>query len=129
MPVRAEIAAFLKRYKKAVVQQGGIYFVPRREGLCGLAELGLTVETAKDVIFALSPAFYCEGPLAEEHGQPGEVWVFGKIIGGEPVYIKLYFSTDATDRRPAKVISFHKAQRAMTFPHRSTQSGDHHERT
>jgi len=123
VPVRRQIAGFLKRFKKAARLNGGIDFVPRKERLDSLAELGLTVQAANEAVFALSPAFYCEGPLPENHGFPGEVWVFGKHIAGELVYIKLYLSTVAGERRPAKLISFHKARQPMRFPHGSGQPG------
>jgi hypothetical protein len=46
---------------------------------------------------------------------PGEIWEFGKRIGGNDVYIKLKIAQVGNDKI-AKCISFHKAEFPLSYP-------------
>ena len=114
---QANIRNFLFEFKRIATEGRGIDFVPRRENLETLAELGLTVRNARDEITGLSVSDYCEGPIPDKD-KPGNVWVFGKEIGGKEVYIKIRIAS-TEDKKIAKCISFHSSRRPLRFPYRN----------
>lgn len=67
-------------------------------------------------LMTLSVADYCEGPKPDKD-RPGDVWVFGKQIGGKEVYIKLKIA-QVRQEKIAKCLSFHAAKYPLGFPFR-----------
>ena|SRR3990167_4217765 len=47
--------------------------------------------------------------------RPGDVWIFGKQIGGKEVYIKLKIAQGGQEKI-AKCLSFHAAKYPLYFP-------------
>ena len=76
-----------------------------------VADLGLTLDAAEDIIFSLTERDYVQGPEKDKLGTEGEVWVFGAEECGTTIYIKLKL-----DRANAKCLSFHPG-RKMEFPY------------
>lgn len=113
---RKRIRDFLIEFKRIATEGRGIDFIPRRDNLDALADLGLTLRNARDEIMALSVMDYCEGP-EDDRDKPGEIWVFGKEIEGKEVYIKLKVAS-AGEEKLAKCISFHISRRPLRFPYR-----------
>ncbi len=114
---KARVVRFLKEFKKIVATGRGLDVIPRPENIKSLAELGLTKRNQRDEILSLTPADYCEGPEMDKD-KPGEIWVFGKQIGGKEVYIKLKIAK-AGKEKIAKCISFHPARYPLCFPFRA----------
>lgn len=114
---REKIRDFLIEFKRIATVGRGIDFVPRRDNLDALAELGITYGNARSEIMALSVTDFCEGPV-EDRDKPGEIWIFGKEIEGKEVYIKLKIAS-AGDEKLAKCISFHVSRRPLRFPYRN----------
>lgn len=112
------IREFLIEFKKIATEGRGIDFVPRRDNLDALSELGLTFGNARDEIMAISVTDYCDGP-EYDRDKPGEIWVFGKEIEGKEVYIKLKVAS-VGEEKIAKCISFHISRRPLRFPFRSS---------
>lgn len=79
----------------------------------GLLELGITPMERKNVIMDLNCYDYSEGPIVDALNNQGEMWVFGKDVRGNEVYIKI-----AMGRPNAHTIciSFHKAEHPMSYP-------------
>ena len=57
---------------------------------------------------------YCEGPRWDRD-QPGELWVFGKAIESNAVYIKLKLASFGSLRN-VRVVSFHFAEHPLEHP-------------
>jgi len=112
-PKKARIAAFLKEFKKIVTAGRGLDIILRHANVACLAELGLTRKNQREEILALTVSDYCEGPEPEKD-RPGEIWVFGKRIGGKEVYIKLKIA----------LLSFHPAKHPLCFPFAQKERGD-----
>ncbi len=113
---RKQIREFLIEFKRIATEGRGIDFVPRRDNLDALADLGLTFGNARDEIMMLSVTDYCEGP-EDDRDTSGKIWVFGKEIEGKEVYIKLKVAS-AGEKKLAKCISFHISRRPLRFPYR-----------
>ena len=56
---------------------------------------------------------YSEGPLEEILHGGANMWVFGKIIKGQEVYIKISYGAPGTS---VLCISFHVAEYEINFP-------------
>ncbi|MEJ4089538.1 hypothetical protein [Galbibacter orientalis] len=67
----------------------------------------------EEIILNLEIEDYSKGPLEEAQQGGTEMWIFGEIIKGQQIYIKLTIS-QITDQ--AICISFHKAEFFMEFP-------------
>lgn len=113
-PQKYRIKTFLEEFKNLTAQGRGIYVVNRSANQEALAELGLTKKNRTDEILSLSTTDYHAGPLPDRD-KPGEVWIFGKRIGENEVYIKLKIA-HAGRERIAKCISFHTAEKPLFYP-------------
>jgi len=63
-------------------------------------------------ILSLSVNDFCEGPLKDK-SVPGNLWVFGKVIRGEEIYIKLKLSGGG---QFVTILSFHIAEAPLNYP-------------
>ncbi|MFP4641848.1 MAG: hypothetical protein ACLFPU_06700 [Dehalococcoidia bacterium] len=115
---RETVAEFLFKVKEAMtVGLGGEeswHWVPRRGNNECIAELGFTLRDVKDVILDLSVADYCDGPC-QDRDEKGDVWIFGTVIEGSEVYIKLKL-TEIKGFRWVRVMSFHFSSSPLTYP-------------
>ena len=118
----AQIRIFLKEFKKLASGGRGIFMVPREKSLKTLADLGLTKKNFKEIIMALSVLDYCEGPK-KDIDRSGEIWIFGKQIGGKEIYIKLKVAQVGW-KKIARCISFHPAVFPLSFPFQSNERRD-----
>ena len=119
---RAEIRDFLLEFKKIMVAGRGLDIVNRRENIDAMAKLGFTKKNLKEEIMTLSVENYCEGP-EPDRDRPGNIWVFGKQIGREEIYIKLKIAQVGKEK-VAKCLSFHEANFPLCFPCRAEERKD-----
>lgn len=116
MPLSTDVRDFLLQFKQAATQGSGIDIVPRRDTLRTLSQLGLTKSNLEELLLSLSVADYCKGPK-EDRDRSGHIWVFGKQIGQQEIYIKLKVA-EVKGASMAKCISFHVAEFEMKYPYR-----------
>lgn len=89
--------------------------IPREKNNNALLELGLIPKIRQEEIFSLTYKDYVGGPK-EDKDEPGEVWEFGKMVEGTEIYIKLKLFITESGKNSAKCLSFHKAERPLTYP-------------
>ena len=84
-----------------------------------MAQLGLTDTTLRMELLSLSVEDYYQGPeLDEDESKNGkEVWMFGKVINGCEVYLKLK-NFDVGPYKRAKCLSIHPADFPIYYPFR-----------
>lgn len=78
-----------------------------------LVDLAISPAYRETVVMSLKWHDYSEGPITDELNNLGEMWVFGKDVRGEEIYIKI------TMGKPGSrtiCISFHKAEHSMSYP-------------
>ncbi|MBF0563715.1 MAG: type II toxin-antitoxin system MqsR family toxin [Nitrospirae bacterium] len=109
------VREFLMVFKQ-IADRRGIDVVPRRVNNQTLADIGLTKKNRYYEILSLSVQDYCRGPLVDDSGMKGEVWVFGKSIENVTIYIKLKIAEIEEKPHIAKCISFHEAKHPLKFP-------------
>lgn len=80
-----------------------------------LLDLNYTASDVADRLRELTVAEYSETKLDTDDTDPLLLYVFGKVIGGREVYIKLKIK--GCDKRRIICVSFHYAKYPMTFPY------------
>ena len=115
---RASVKSFLSTAKYAIAKSSEAaprWFLSttRQKNVDTIAHLGLTLADVENEILSLSVDDFSEGPLRDKQ-VPGDLWVFGKMIRGREVYIKLKLSGD--EKRPdVFVLSFHFAESPIKY--------------
>ena len=113
MTDKTVIKSFLQELK-VIIKSFGIIFSNRpKNSIQNLADLSITAKMREEIILNLEIQDYSEGPLEETQQGGTEMWVFGKLIKNQEVYIKLTLSKITAG---AVCISFHKAEFPMKFP-------------
>ena len=107
------VKSFLQKLKEIIKVWGIIFSNRPKNSIQNLADLSITTKMREEIILNLEIEDYSEGPLEETQQGGIEMWVFGKTIKGQQIYIKLTISK-ITDQ--AICISFHKAEFSMEFP-------------
>lgn len=110
------VRQFLLEFKQAATSGSGVDLIPRKSTRPTLLKLGLTKHNVEEILLSLSVTDYCKGP-EKDHDRPGEMWFFGKEIGGHEIYIKLKVA-NVGNRDIAKCISFHFAEYPLSFPYK-----------
>lgn len=113
MASQFEVELFLKELKQHFSIWPVIFINRSKNQLQALADLEITAKKREDIIKNLTYKEYCEGPLPETQYGGTEMWVFGKRIKTQELYIKLTISQRSQN---VICISFHKAEHPMDFP-------------
>lgn len=91
----------------------GIAYLRRDKNIQTLLDLDITSSSRTKIIKELEVEDYSEGPLVEKMNGWYDMWVFGKQIKGNEVYIKV---TMGKENNNSICISFHIAERPMEYP-------------
>jgi hypothetical protein len=67
----------------------------------------------KEIIYALDVPDYVEGPIDDKLYGIASMWVFGKIVKGYNVYIKISMGMKDSN---TICISFHEAEHELIYP-------------
>ena len=117
-----EIASLLRHVRRQIqlsdTDSPRFVLSTRDKNVETIARLELNRNDVKMILSELSVEDYCSGP-SPDHQAAGEFWVFGKNIRGLPIYIKFKLN-DSRDAAGVRVLSFHVAEEAMSYPFRST---------
>jgi hypothetical protein len=119
---QTQVRDFLVEFKGIVSKGRGLDIVNRRENIDALSRMGLTKKSLIEEIMILSVENYCQGPQPDRD-RPGHIWVFGKQVGAEEIYIKLKIAQVGKEKI-AKCISFHAADFPLCYPYRGKERRD-----
>ena len=106
---KEEIREFLDRFLNKA-GQSGLRFIPRRKSLITIARTNLTVDEVKEMLAFLTEKDFVKGPMDDQDGSEGQVYVFAKMVKEMMIYIKLKLD------REAKCLSFHECEYPVDFP-------------
>lgn len=107
------VRSYLQELKQVIGIWGIIFTNHPKNSIQHLADLNITANSRKEIILNLQIEDYSEGPLQETQQGGTEMWVFGKIIKVQEIYIKLTISK--ITGTPV-CISFHKAEDSLNYP-------------
>jgi hypothetical protein len=111
MTSREEVRDFIEKFT-SVVRAKGMVYVNRSINLREMSFSGYFGYQIEEIVTALSPGDYVEGPLGDRDKSAGEIWVFVKKVDQIDMYIKLKLDKEA------KCISFHTCKYKAKFPFR-----------
>ena len=114
---RETVRDFLQQVKETITNPikgcDGWVLIPRPENKDCILALGFRPSDIANTILSLSVVNYCEGPC-HDHDQPGQLWVFGKVIDNKEVYIKLKLAS-LSILKMVRIISFHFARETLNY--------------
>lgn len=113
MATREEVEKFLNQFCEKLKIYDIIFRDDRGKNMQALAELDITPNYRLEVIKSLTVDDYSEGPIINTLNQFGDLWVFGKDVKGNEVYIKISLGFP---KNKTICISFHKAEHKMNYP-------------
>lgn len=114
-----EVANFLRSFKEKLKIWDILFRDDRGKNAQTLADLEIRPIDRNKIIEGLQIEDFCEGPLKEKLYDGSDMWVFGKIIKKKEVYIKISLGYPGSS---VLCISFHIAERPMTYPLKKQQS-------
>lgn len=113
MTTRNDVEHFLDRFK-VKVEIWGIFFLDSREkNKETMAFLNFRSMDRLNVVKSIEVEDYSAGPIKDQLNGFGEMWVFGKDVAGQEIYIKITLGSPGTR---TICISFHIAEHPMQYP-------------
>jgi len=106
------VEAFLHSFKEKK-KVWGVIFLDRAKNFNTLTTLEIRPVEREQVLDRLTAKDYSQGPLAENWHGGKEMWVFGKMLKGQEVYIKITLGAPGAN---TICISFHIAEHPMRYP-------------
>jgi hypothetical protein len=113
MSTETEVDVFLKNFKTKMGIWDVLFRDERGKNAQALATLELTSNNRKAILESLTAKDYSQGPLEEKLYGGSDMWVFGKSIKKQEVYIKITLGAMGAS---VICISFHLAEHKMSYP-------------
>lgn len=113
MATRKEIEQYLTDLKQKIKIFGILIWDERGKNRQALLDLEITPNQRIEEILKLSVENYIQGPLDEKMHGILPMWVFGIMLKGKEIYVKVSMGVENTQ---AVCISFHVAEFEMSFP-------------
>jgi hypothetical protein len=110
-----EIKAFLRDFHLKMDIWGVIVRDDRGKNTQTLLDLEITKDYRNKVLKELDIEDYSEGPLEEKLYGGADMWVFGKLVKGKEIYIKITMGVSGSK---VICISFHTAEYKMNYPYK-----------
>ena len=89
MIIKEQVEKFLEDFSLKVKIFGIRFRDDCQKNQNSLFELGITPHQRMDIIMNLNCYDYSEDPIVDALNNQGELWVFGKDVRGNEVYIKI----------------------------------------
>ena len=113
MVSKEEVQQFLNDFFIKFKVFGILYRDDRAKNTTALLSLEISITKRKEIIENLTVEDYSEGPLDDNLYGMASMWVFGTMINGKEIYIKISLGKFSSQ---VICISFHDAQYAMNYP-------------
>jgi hypothetical protein len=113
MASNQEVETYLKELKVKINIFGILFLDDRGKNQQTLYDLEISPAKRKEVINSLEVEDYSQGPLEEKMRGLLPMWVFGKQVKRNEVYIKVSMGLE---NRDAVCISFHIADHPVDYP-------------
>ena len=113
MATREEVERFINNFQSKLKIFQIIFRDDRGKNTQALAELEISPTYRETVIKEIVVEDYSEGPIVDILNKYGAMWVFGKDVKKQEVYIKIALGHPNSS---TICISFHKAERPIKYP-------------
>ena len=118
MTTKEEVERFLNQFHEKLKIYNIFFRDDKEKNLQTLTELEITSNDRIEIIKTIKVEDYSSGPIVDTLNKMGDLWVFGKDVKGNEVYIKI--SLGVPNSRTI-CISFHKAEHKMSYPFKTIQ--------
>lgn len=112
MSEKNDVEQFLRDFK-VKLKIFDVVYVNREKNTQALLDLEMRPAERRKILEQLKTEDYCEGPLEETMYGGSNMWVFGKVISGKEIYIKIAMGLTS---KPVICISFHLAEQPLNYP-------------
>ena len=113
MATPSEVEKFLNQFHEKLKVFDIIFRDDRGKNAQTLVDWDITPNFRLEVIKTIKVEDYSQGPIVDTLNNYGELWVFGKDVKGNEVYIKISLGLP---NNKTICISFHKSEYKMNFP-------------
>jgi hypothetical protein len=110
---KENVEAFLSQFHQKLKVFSIIFRDDRGKNAQTLADLEITPKYRETVIKEIKAEDYSQGPIVDTLNSMGEMWVFGKDVKGQEVYIKISLGHSNSH---TICISFHIAEYKIKYP-------------
>lgn len=110
-----EVESFLDEFKTKMKIWNILYRDDRGKNAQALLDLDITSQYRTEIIANLKSKDYVEGPTIDTLYKNTDLWIFGKTIKNQEVYIKI---TMGRPNNEVICISFHRAKKPMSYPYK-----------
>lgn len=107
-----EVSLFLKRFKDKAKVFGVVFRDDRGKNQQALLDLEITALKRLEIVMNLEVGDFVEGPLEDTLNKVADMWVFGKKVKSQDVYIKISMGFTGSS---AVCISFHIVEYKLTY--------------
>ncbi len=111
----AEVERFLNEFQQKVKVFDIIFMDDREKNIQALRDLNITRAVRMEIVKTITVEDYSEGPIKNLLNRLGDLWVFGKDVNGQEVYIKICYGLP---NRSTICVSFHIAEHPMDYPYK-----------
>lgn len=112
MARQSDVEQFLNHFK-IKLKVFDVVYIGRDKNAQALLDVELVPAARTKILENLEVEDYCEGPLEETFHGAGNMWVFGKEVSGNEIYIKIAMGQP---NNSVICISFHPAEHPLGYP-------------
>ena len=116
MVSKQEVEKYLKELKTKMKIFGILFLDERGKNSQALHDLEISLGKRKEIISTLQAEDYLEGPTEEKMRGILPMWVFGKEIKQNEVYIKISLGVENSN---IICISFHISEHPLNYPYKN----------
>jgi hypothetical protein len=113
MATKEEVSQFLNEFKVKMKVFQILFRDERKKNTQALLSLEMTPDARKKVIENLEVEDFCEGPIDDKLYGVASMWVFGKNIKKNEIYIKISMGRPNSS---VLCVSFHDVEHKMSYP-------------
>lgn len=113
MITKDQIIQFLKEFRVKKNIWGILYRDDRGKNAQTLADLEIRPIEREKIIDSIEVEDYSEGPLIDTLNKAADMWVFGKTLKKQEIYIKVTMGLPSAQ---VICISFHIAEKEINYP-------------
>jgi hypothetical protein len=110
---REEAEMFLRDFLVKLGIWGVVFRDDRSKNAQALLDLEITAVFREKILKELLISDYCQGPVQEKLYGGADMWIFGKTIKGQEIYIKITLGFAGGQ---VICISFHVAEHHLEYP-------------
>ncbi|MFD2523438.1 hypothetical protein [Emticicia soli] len=116
MASKEEVLSFLRDFNVKANIWGIVFLDDRAKNSKALALLEISPIERKQIIKELHLHDFSDGPIKDGMNIGGDLWVFGKMVKNQEVYIKISMGFS---NNPTICISFHLSEYTMIYPYKT----------